>query len=77
MGLAHGATALTWGGMVGVAQKGAQAVRLSGSVRPRPSERPREPSLMGPGVGGQPGHPWHLGLGLDVPTGSPVTQGRA
>ena len=27
--------------------------------------------------GGQPGHPWHLGLGLDVPTGSPVTRRRA
>lgn len=25
----------------------------------------------------QPGHPWHVGLGLDVPTGSLVTQGQA
>lgn len=49
MGLAHGAMVPTWAGLVCVAQKGAQAVRLSGSVRPRPSERPREPSLMGPG----------------------------
>ena len=45
MGLAHGAMVPTWAGLVCVAQKGAQAVRLSGSVRPRPSERPREPSL--------------------------------
>lgn len=58
MGLAHGAMAPTWAGLVHVAQKGAQAVCLSSSVRPRPSERPRGPSPMGPGVGGAAGpHP--------------------
>ena len=55
MGLEHGATDPKWAGLVCISQKGVQAIHLSGWVRLCPSERSREPSPMGPRVGGAAG----------------------